>query len=390
MIIPDIHRKSHAAIAHRRATSCASLARSRVRRRGRRPWRAAFACAAASSLALAVAELPRGARPTPPPFRAAHAAVASDNPLASAAGLAAAQGGRQRRRRRLRDGAGAGRGAPRARPGSAAAASPWSTSRRRRRVYALDFRERAPAAITPACFLKDGKLDPRCRSDGGLAVAVPGEVRGLAEMVRRWGELPFPLRRRRAAAGGAWLSGLLAAGANAWQLAENRSARRAANAAQAVPMSRSSPASRSPTARPGGGPISPGRWASCARAAPTPSTRARSPTEIVKAVQGRGRRADAPRISPATPRPSATPLGGALPRAARLLDAAVVVGRRRAASRRWASWRRATRRGGRPAARRARLVGVPARAGRGVQARLRRSRALPGRHRLRHRRSART
>jgi gamma-glutamyltranspeptidase/glutathione hydrolase len=60
-----------------------------------------------------------------------------------------------------------------------------------KKSYALDFRERAPAAITPASFLKDGKLDPQLSKRGGLAVAVPGEVRGLSEMVRRWGKLPF-------------------------------------------------------------------------------------------------------------------------------------------------------------------------------------------------------
>ena len=48
---------------------------------------------------------------------------------------------------------------------------------------------------------------------GGLAVAVPGEVRGLGEMVRRWGEAAVPpLRRAGAEAGGARLPGLVAAG----------------------------------------------------------------------------------------------------------------------------------------------------------------------------------
>jgi gamma-glutamyltranspeptidase/glutathione hydrolase len=60
-----------------------------------------------------------------------------------------------------------------------------------RQTFALDFRERAPAAISPGSFFKDGKLDPELSKHGGLAVAVPGEVRGLADMVKRWGKLPF-------------------------------------------------------------------------------------------------------------------------------------------------------------------------------------------------------
>jgi gamma-glutamyltranspeptidase / glutathione hydrolase len=78
---------------------------------------------------------------------------------------------------------------------------------------ALDFRERAPAAATPDLFVKDGKVQPELSKRGGLAVAVPGELRGLSEMVRRWGALPF--RRcvepaRRLASKGFPVSGRLA------------------------------------------------------------------------------------------------------------------------------------------------------------------------------------
>jgi len=62
---------------------------------------------------------------------------------------------------------------------------------RDKQIHALDARERAPAAITTGAYMKDGRLVPELSQRGGLAVAVPGEVRGLGEMVRRWGALPF-------------------------------------------------------------------------------------------------------------------------------------------------------------------------------------------------------
>ena len=60
------------------------------------------------------------------------------------------------------------------------------------RVYALDFRETAPAAATPDMFLVGGKPDPRRSRCGGLSVAVPGAVKGYAEIARRFGRKPLP------------------------------------------------------------------------------------------------------------------------------------------------------------------------------------------------------
>lgn len=60
------------------------------------------------------------------------------------------------------------------------------------RVYALDFRETAPAAASPGMFLVDGKPDPRRSRCGGLSVAVPGAVKGYAEIARRFGKRPLP------------------------------------------------------------------------------------------------------------------------------------------------------------------------------------------------------
>lgn len=60
-----------------------------------------------------------------------------------------------------------------------------------KQAYALDFRETAPAAATPALFLRDGKYDPQLSRSGGTSVAVPGAVQGYAEAARRWGKLPL-------------------------------------------------------------------------------------------------------------------------------------------------------------------------------------------------------
>ncbi|HJX51369.1 MAG TPA: gamma-glutamyltransferase, partial [Polyangia bacterium] len=59
------------------------------------------------------------------------------------------------------------------------------------KVAALDFRETAPAALRPDLFLRAGTIDRALSVRGGLAVGVPGEPSGLAELVRRWGRRPF-------------------------------------------------------------------------------------------------------------------------------------------------------------------------------------------------------
>lgn len=58
-----------------------------------------------------------------------------------------------------------------------------------RRVVALDFREVAPAAATPTMFAGQPSKGARPSLDGGRAVAVPGAVRGYAELARRFGAL---------------------------------------------------------------------------------------------------------------------------------------------------------------------------------------------------------
>ena len=60
-----------------------------------------------------------------------------------------------------------------------------------RRAHALDFRETAPEGARKELYIKDGKPVPSLSLTGALAVAVPGEVAGLAEAHRRFGSMPM-------------------------------------------------------------------------------------------------------------------------------------------------------------------------------------------------------
>jgi gamma-glutamyltranspeptidase/glutathione hydrolase/leukotriene-C4 hydrolase len=54
-------------------------------------------------------------------------------------------------------------------------------------VWSLNFREVAPALSNKTMY----KDNPMASRIGGLAVAIPGEVRGLQEAHRRWGSIPW-------------------------------------------------------------------------------------------------------------------------------------------------------------------------------------------------------
>ncbi len=62
------------------------------------------------------------------------------------------------------------------------------------RDTAIDYRETAPAAATPAMFLDaQGNPDPAKSRDSGLAVGVPGTVAGFALALRKYGSGKFTL-----------------------------------------------------------------------------------------------------------------------------------------------------------------------------------------------------
>ncbi len=60
-----------------------------------------------------------------------------------------------------------------------------------RRAHALDFRETAPQAARADLYAGDGGPGRQLSVSGGLAVAVPGEVAGLLQALKRFGTIPL-------------------------------------------------------------------------------------------------------------------------------------------------------------------------------------------------------
>jgi gamma-glutamyltranspeptidase/glutathione hydrolase len=60
-----------------------------------------------------------------------------------------------------------------------------------KKAVALDYRETAPAAATRDMYVRDGKVDSDASRRGGLAVAVPGEIAGLAEVASKYATRPL-------------------------------------------------------------------------------------------------------------------------------------------------------------------------------------------------------
>jgi gamma-glutamyltranspeptidase/glutathione hydrolase len=59
------------------------------------------------------------------------------------------------------------------------------------KIYALDYREVAPAAARPTMYELGGKIDEKLAQAGPLAVAVPGELAGLDTALKRFGSMKF-------------------------------------------------------------------------------------------------------------------------------------------------------------------------------------------------------
>lgn len=62
---------------------------------------------------------------------------------------------------------------------------------KRHHMYALDYRETAPLKSSPTIYFKNGKPDEKLAQDGGLAVAVPGEIAGDFAALKRFGTMSF-------------------------------------------------------------------------------------------------------------------------------------------------------------------------------------------------------
>jgi gamma-glutamyltranspeptidase / glutathione hydrolase len=60
-----------------------------------------------------------------------------------------------------------------------------------RKIYALDFREKAPSRVSTSIYIRNGKPDESLLRRGPLSVAVPGEVAGLAAALKRFGTMSF-------------------------------------------------------------------------------------------------------------------------------------------------------------------------------------------------------
>lgn len=127
---------------------------------------------------------------SPDPLRVPRAAVASDHPAASQAGVEVLKAGGNAVDAACATALALGVTVPHS-SGLGGGGFAVVYLAKEKKVVTLDFREKAPAAIKKEMYYRDGKLVSALSRRGGLAVGVPGEPRGLHELVKRWGKLPF-------------------------------------------------------------------------------------------------------------------------------------------------------------------------------------------------------
>lgn len=123
----------------------------------------------------------------PPPVSGRAGIVSADHPLASAAGARMLEQGGNAVDAVVAAALSAGVVQP---AGSGLGGGGFAVVVRGDERFVLDFREIAPAAAHRDMYLDDsGDVIPGASTDGGLAVGVPGEPRGLAQLHARFGEL---------------------------------------------------------------------------------------------------------------------------------------------------------------------------------------------------------
>jgi gamma-glutamyltranspeptidase/glutathione hydrolase len=165
------------------------LSFGRLRARGRRR----FGLQILLALVL-IAPAGRLLAATPPPLRAEHAAVAADHPAASAAGVELLRAGGNAADAACATAMALGVVNPHA-SGLGGGGFALVYVAKEKKTYVIDFREQAPGAIKPEMYLEGGKPGGKPNRDlsrrGGLAVGVPGEVRGLEQLIKRFGKRSF-------------------------------------------------------------------------------------------------------------------------------------------------------------------------------------------------------
>jgi len=138
--------------------------------------------------ALLIASLIVALGAAPPPVRGRAGIVSADHPLASEAGAAMLEQGGNAVDAVVAAALSAGVVQP---AGSGLGGGGFAVVVRGDERFVLDFREIAPRAAHRDMYLDgDGEVIPGASTDGGLAVAVPGEPAGLAELLERFGTLP--------------------------------------------------------------------------------------------------------------------------------------------------------------------------------------------------------